>query len=73
MNILRNFLVGLAVIIISPVLFVLVLITWRMIIGLSSFILVMLVAVLFFVLIFYVIVLIGYLVRLLFSKKHEQQ
>ena len=71
MNVLKDFLIGLGVIIISPLLFILGFFAWQTIIGLSSFILVALVSILFLVLIFYVIVLIGYLVRLLFTKKSE--
>lgn len=71
MTILKDFLIGLGIIIVSPVIFILGFFAWQTLIGLSSFILIALVGILFLVLIFYIIVLIGYLVRLLFTKKQQ--
>jgi len=68
MELFKNFLIGLAVIIVSPILLLLAFIAWKLIIGLSSVLLVILISLLFFVMIFYLVVLTGYLVRSLFTK-----
>ena len=63
MDTLKNFLLGLTVIILSMIIFVMVAFTWPFLIGISSIILSIIASILFVVLIFYIIVLIGYLVR----------
>ena len=63
MNTLKNFFIGLVVIILSLIIFGLVALTWPILIGISSLFLSILAAVLFVLLIFYIIVLIGHITR----------
>ena len=64
----KNFLTGLLVIILSLAIFVIISLTWPVIIGLGSLMLSFAAAVIFIVLVFYFIALIGYFVRLLLKK-----
>ncbi|MFH1664962.1 MAG: hypothetical protein ABIA77_02325 [Candidatus Omnitrophota bacterium] len=68
MNTFKDFLVGLLVIILSLIILGIVFLTWPLLVGISSILLMILAVILFFVLIFYVIALIGYITRKLFAK-----
>ena len=69
METLKNFLVGILVVVSSLVIFVIITLTWPIVIGLGSIILSFLAAVVFIILVFYFISLIGYFVRVLLGKK----
>jgi len=69
MDTLKNFLTGLVVIFLSLIIFGIILLTWPVIVGISSIVLSFIVAVLFLLLIFYIIVFVGYIVRELIKKK----
>lgn len=69
MDTLKNFFVGVAVIILSLIIFGLVMLTWPLLLGIGSIILSILAFALFLVLIFYVVVLIGHIVRKVFQKE----
>ena len=68
MDTLKNFFVGLFVIVLSSLILGLVLLTWPVIIGIGSVLLSFLAAILFVVMIFYIIVLVGHLVRQLLKR-----
>ncbi len=68
MDTLKNFFIGLIIVIFSLILMGLVFITWPILIGISSVILTVIAAVLFVILIFYIIVLIGYAARQLMRR-----
>ncbi|MFH1552915.1 MAG: hypothetical protein ABID83_04690 [Candidatus Omnitrophota bacterium] len=68
METLKNFFIGLVVIILSLIIFGLVFATWPLLIGISSVLLSIVAAALFVVLIFYVIVLVGHITRQLIKK-----
>ena len=68
METLKNFFTGLLVIIMSLVIFVVIVFTWPILLGISSIILALLSAVLFVVLIFYIVVLVGHATRYLIKK-----
>lgn len=68
MDTFKDFLVGLLVIILSLIILGIVFLTWPLLVGISSILLMILAVILFFVLIFYVIALIGYITRKLFAK-----
>jgi hypothetical protein len=63
METLKNFFIGLFVILLSTIIMGLIFMTWPVIIGIGSVILSFLAAILFVVMLFYVIVLVGHLVR----------
>ena len=63
METLKNFLVGLTVIILGLIIIAFTLLTWPLIIGISSILLSLLAGVLFILLVFYVIVLVGHIAR----------
>jgi len=63
METLKNFLIGIAALFMSLIIIGIVLLTWPVLIGISSIVLSVVAAVLLIVLIFYVIVLVGYIVR----------
>jgi len=69
MDTLKNFLTGLVVIFLSLIIFGIILLTWPVIVGISSIVLSFIVAVLFLLLIFYIIVFVGYIVRELIKRK----
>lgn len=66
----KNFVIGLFVIVLSLIIFILVSLTWPLIIGIGSILLSVIAGILFVILIFYVIVLVGHLTRM-FLKKRE--
>ncbi len=68
METLKNFVIGVSVLVLSLVIIMLVAFTWPFIIGISSFILSIAVVVLFIILIFYVVVFVGYLTRKIISR-----
>lgn len=68
METLKSFLIGLIVLFFAAVIFVVVFLTWPILIGISSLILSVFAAVLFLVLLFYIVVLIGHLVRRITRK-----
>ncbi len=68
METLKNFLIGVIVVVLSLILLPIVLVTWPFLIGISSIALSILGAILFVVLVFYIIVLIGYATRQLVSR-----
>jgi len=69
MEVLKNFLIGLIVVIASLVLFIIIGLTWPLLSLLGSLFLSIVAAIAFIVLIFYIIVFIGYLVRTLIFKR----
>ncbi len=69
METIKNFIIGLFVIILSLLLFVLIGLSWPLLVGIGSIILSIIAAGLFIVLIFYVIVLVGYLTRQFLKRK----
>ncbi|MDP8299134.1 MAG: hypothetical protein P9L88_04450 [Candidatus Tantalella remota] len=68
MDTLKNFFIGLVIVVLSFILLGLVFITWPILIGISSLILTVVAAILFLILIFYIIVLIGYAARQLMRR-----
>ncbi|MFH1837483.1 MAG: hypothetical protein ABH862_05170 [Candidatus Omnitrophota bacterium] len=68
MDTLKNFFIGIVVIILSLIILGFVALTWPILLGISSVILSILAFVLFVTLIFYVIVLVGHVTRKLFQK-----
>jgi len=70
METIKNFLIGLLMVVLSFFIFIVALLTWPLIVGIGSALLSLLALVLFVVLVFYIIVLIGYLVRQVISKRH---
>ena len=68
METLKNFFIGLAVIVLSLIIFGILVMTWPLLVGISSIILSILAAILFLVMIFYVVVLLGHLVRQFMKK-----
>ncbi|MFH1846487.1 MAG: hypothetical protein ABH869_02900 [Candidatus Omnitrophota bacterium] len=69
METLKNFVIGLTAIVLSLAIFGIILLTWPLILGLTSVLLSVLVGILFIVLVFYVIVLVGHTVRRLMKKQ----
>ncbi|MFH1411191.1 MAG: hypothetical protein ABIG55_00875 [Candidatus Omnitrophota bacterium] len=69
MDTLKNFFVGLVIVILSFILLGLTFLTWPILVGISSILLSILAFILFLVLIFYVIVLLGHLARSVFRKE----
>ncbi|MGB2600774.1 MAG: hypothetical protein WBD00_07925 [Candidatus Omnitrophota bacterium] len=69
METLKNFFIGLFVVILSLIIIALVFFAWPILIGISSFLLTILAAVLFVILLFYIVVLVGHLTRQIISKK----
>jgi hypothetical protein len=69
METLKNFLLGMFVVLLSLVILVVVYFTWPFLIGITSLMLSVIAGILFFVLIFYIIVLIGHVVRQLITKQ----
>lgn len=69
METLKNFFIGLMVILLSIIIFVVISLTWPIVIGLGSIMLSFLAAVVFIILLFYFIVLIGFFVRALLRKQ----
>jgi hypothetical protein len=69
MNFLKNFFLGLFVVIVSFFIFLIITFTWPVIIGLSSLILSFLAGVLFVALFIYLISLVGQLVRTIVFRK----
>jgi len=65
----KNFIVGCVALVVSLMIFGIIMLTWPVLVGISSFILTIAAAILFLVLIFYVIVLLGYIVREVIKKK----
>jgi len=63
METLKNFFIGLFVIVLSAVILGLVLIAWPVVIGIGSVLLSILAAALFIIMLFYIVVLVGHLVR----------
>ncbi|MBD3296654.1 MAG: hypothetical protein GF392_04740 [Candidatus Omnitrophica bacterium] len=68
METLKNFFIGLFVVLLSAVIMGLVFMAWPLVIGFGSVVLSFLAAVLFVVMLFYVIVLVGHLVRRFLKK-----
>jgi len=68
METLKNFFIGLAVIVLSLIIFGILVMTWPLLAGISSVILSIFAAVLFLVMIFYIVVLLGHLVRQFMKK-----
>jgi len=69
MNTLKNFVIGLVVIILSFIIFGIIALTWPFLLGITSILLALLSVVLFIVLIFYIIVLVGHITRQLIRKQ----
>ena len=69
METLKNFFIGLFVIILSLIIIALVFFAWPILIGISSLLWTVVAAVLFVILLFYIVVLVGHLTRQLISKK----
>ncbi|MDP8258477.1 MAG: hypothetical protein P9L90_03545 [Candidatus Aadella gelida] len=68
MDTLKNFFIGLIIVIVSLIILGLVMLTWPILIGISSILLSILAFVLFLTFIFYIVVLIGHSARNLFQK-----
>ncbi len=68
MEMLKNFIIGVSVLVLSLVIFIIVAFTWPFIIGISSLILSVVVIVLFVILVFYIIVFVGYLTRKILNR-----
>ncbi|MCK5451568.1 MAG: hypothetical protein KAI70_07370 [Candidatus Omnitrophica bacterium] len=71
METLKNFFIGVVVIVLSLIIFGIVVLTWPFLVGISSLILSVFAAVLFLVFIFYVIVLVGHLIRQMMKKSQS--
>lgn len=69
METLKNFFIGLFVILLSLIIIALVFLAWPVLIGISSFLLTVLAGILFVVLLFYIVVLVGHLTRQIITKK----
>jgi tellurite resistance protein TehA-like permease len=69
METIKNFTIGVLVIFMGLILSGLVLLTWPVLIGITSFLLSVVAIFLFIVLVFYVIVLIGHIARMIISRK----
>ena len=69
MNTLKNFIIGLVVLILALIIFVIISFTWPFLLGITSLLLALLAGVLFIVLIFYIIVLIGHIARRLIGRQ----
>lgn len=72
METLKNFFIGLLVVIMSLIIIGIVLLTWPILIGISSILLSVIAAGLLLVFIFYIVVLIGYVVRQLVRGNKAQ-
>ena len=68
MDTLKNFFIGLIIVIVSLIILGLIMLTWPILIGISSILLSILAFVLFLTFIFYIVVLIGHSARNLFQK-----
>ena len=69
METLKNFMIGVLVLFMGLILSGLVLLTWPVLIGITSVILSVVAVFLFIVLVFYVIVLVGHITRMIISRK----
>ncbi|MBD3425921.1 MAG: hypothetical protein GF409_01665 [Candidatus Omnitrophica bacterium] len=69
METLKNFFIGLFVILLSLIIIALVFLAWPVLIGISSFLLTVLAGILFVVLLFYIVVLVGHLTRQIITRK----
>ena len=69
METLKNFLTGLAAVILTLILLGLIFLTWPLLVGLSSVVLFLAAFAGFVILVFYIIVLIGYLTRTFVFRK----
>lgn len=68
MDTLKNFLIGLIAILLSPIVFIFAVFAWRFLLGFGSVALVLAIGVLVLVLVFYIMVLIGFIIRKIFSS-----
>lgn len=73
MELLKNFFTGLFMIVVAAIFLGLISLLWPFLVGLGSFILTIVAAVLFLVLIFYFVVLVGYLFRRILKKNPDAE